>query len=211
MKIYGLSGLGADERVFKHLDLGLEIITLPWLDPLKKESIESYANRLLSLIDTSEEFILLGVSFGGLVAVELGKKLDPKMIVLISSAATKYDLRKLYRWIGRIGIVNFIPTFLFDPPRFLMNYLFSAKNTALLSEILDDTNLRFTKWAIGVLTTWNNEEVLGKVIKIHGTKDLLIPCSKSEKTIKIRNGGHFMIVDRAEEISEIIRGKFNIH
>ena len=65
MKIYGISGLGADQRVFKYLKLDCEFIPIDWITPLKRESIENYALRLAQVIDTNEAFGILGVSFGG--------------------------------------------------------------------------------------------------------------------------------------------------
>lgn len=85
-----------------------------------------------------------------------------------------------------------------------MNWLFGAKNKKLLKEILDDTDVEFTRWAIIKLTTWNNEERLDNILKIHGTKDKLIPFKADQKTLAIQNGEHFMIVDRAPELSNII-------
>ena len=40
-----------------------------------------YAKRMAGKINTEEEFGILGVSFGGLVAVEMSKILKPKMTV----------------------------------------------------------------------------------------------------------------------------------
>ena len=46
MKIYGIAGLGADERVFQYLKLDYAFVSLDWIEPLPDESIESYAGRL---------------------------------------------------------------------------------------------------------------------------------------------------------------------
>ena len=46
MKLYAISGLGADQRVFKYLTLDCEIIPLEWIDPQKNEPLENYAIRL---------------------------------------------------------------------------------------------------------------------------------------------------------------------
>ena len=42
------------------------------------------------------------------------------------------------------------------------------------------------------------------MIKINGTSDKLIPPRGITKMYLIENGEHFMIVDRAQEISELI-------
>jgi hypothetical protein len=48
-EIYLLSGLGADKRVFEFLDLSdFKVNHVDWVEPMDKESIESYAQRLLN-------------------------------------------------------------------------------------------------------------------------------------------------------------------
>lgn len=79
-KIYILSGLGADERVFKKLDLvPLEPVYLKWIPPHKNESVESYASRLLSQI-TEKNPVLIGLSFGGMMAIEIAKQIETKKL-----------------------------------------------------------------------------------------------------------------------------------
>ena len=51
MKIYAISGLGADKRVFQFLKLEHEFIPIDWIDPLKNESIAEYAKRFSSIIE----------------------------------------------------------------------------------------------------------------------------------------------------------------
>ncbi|MEP2237254.1 MAG: alpha/beta hydrolase [Maribacter sp.] len=208
MKIYAISGLGADQRVFKHLTLDIELVTIDWITPHHNESIKEYSKRLSKVIDTSDEFYLIGVSFGGLIATEVSKILKPKKVILISSAQTKYELRPIYKWVGKSRILKLIPPSLFNPPRFLAKYIMGAKNVELFNAILDDTDFKFVKWALQEFTTWQNIKPSTKVLKINGTKDKLIPPKGTTKTKLIEGGEHFMIVDRANEISEIINFEF---
>ena len=203
MTIYGISGLGADERVFRFLELSQKIEPIHWIKPKDEESIQSYALRLSDQIKDNE-FILIAVSFGGLVAIELNRILKPRLTILISSADTKQDLRAVYRLIGMTGVIRFIPSSLLNPPKRIMYWLFGAKNKKLLGEILDDTDSEFTKWAIIQLTSWTNKEKVTNLIKIHGTEDKLIPYKADHQTVAIQNGEHFMVVDNAEEISRIL-------
>ncbi len=204
MKIYGLSGLGADERVFDYLKLDHEFVSIDWIEPLKNESIVDFSKRLLYVIDTSKKFCLLGVSFGGLIAVEISKILNPTLTFLISSIETKHDLPLFLRWIGNSNLTKLIPVQLFDPPRRITHYFFGTKQTKLLNNILDDVDLNFAKWAISELLNWQNESRSKSVIKINGTDDKLIPPIGNSKMKLIKGGSHFMIVDRAQEISDII-------
>ena len=70
--------------------------------------------------------------------------------------------------------------------------------------------MSFAKWAVQELTNWKNETRLENVLKICGTKDKLIPPSKDSTEIHlIEKGAHFMIVDRADEISSIINNRID--
>ncbi len=208
MKIYGIGGLGADERVFQYLDLKYEFIPIDWIEPRKNESIENYSIRVAQSINTNEKFGILGVSFGGLVAVEISKLLFPELTILISSVETKNDLRKIYRLIGKLGILKILPKELFYPPKRLVNWLFGAKKKELLKQILDCTDLKFTKWAVNEFMSWkNNSKLLTPVLKISGSNDKLIPPIKDSNYKIIDKGEHFMIIDRADEISKIINDK----
>ncbi|AHM62800.1 hypothetical protein D770_22775 [Flammeovirgaceae bacterium 311] len=53
-------------------------------------------------------------------------------------------------------------------------------------------------------TGWNNMEKVDGLVRINGTRDKLIPYIAGSDTVAINNGEHFMIVDRAKEISSIL-------
>ncbi|AEL23841.1 alpha/beta hydrolase [Cyclobacterium marinum] len=207
MKIYGISGLGADKRVFNFLKLNHTLIPIEWIKPYKREPLQDYSARLSKIIDPKSDFVLIGVSFGGLVAVEISKILNPCLTILISSVETKIELRPIYRGFGKLNIIKKIPAKLFDPPRYIASSLFGTANKELLNDILEDTDLQFAKWAVNELVNWDNQNQVENLIRIHGTKDKLIPWRGLGKVELIEDGEHFMIVDRAEEISKFINEK----
>ena len=88
---------------------------------------------------------------------------------------------------------------MFKDPMFIMNYAFGAKHKILLKSILDDTDNKFTKWALNELFNWQNVDEVRNLLKINGEDDKLFKPSKVSKVIK--KGGHFMIVDKADKIS----------
>jgi len=149
-----------------------------------------------------KSFGLLGVSFGGLIAIELSKLTKPQKVVLISSVETNDQLSKFYLSVGKLGILNLIPNSMIKPPKILLRFLFGAQDKKLLSEIIADTKPSFIRWALNTIIGWSHSLNSIKPIRIHGTNDKLIPL-KGE-AIQIKNGGHFMIVDRAKEISVLI-------
>ncbi len=212
MKIFAISGLGADKRVFKYLTLEHELIPVEWIKPKSKEPIIEYSKRLIKEyeIGTKEEFGILGVSFGGLIATEISKLTKPKFTILISSVETRTELSGLIKFVGKSKLIELIPEKLLNPPKVIASLMFGTKNTELLNSILDDTDLTFTKWAIRELLNWKNKSQLQNLIKVSGTKDKLLP-PKGDNNILIDKGEHFMIVDRAKEVSDIINRQIKTH
>lgn len=207
MMLYLIAGLGADKRVFKYLSLNVPNTVINWEQPTKTDSLKDYVKKLLPQINTKERFVILGVSFGGIVAIELAKICNPEKVILISSVETSNQLPKHLITIGKTGFLNIIPNSLIKPPKFIQQYLFGAKRIKLLNEIIDDTDPEFIRWALSCMINWSNKENDVGIIRIHGTKDKLIPLKGN--ALYIENGKHFMIVDNAEEISILVNEQMN--
>lgn len=204
MIIYAISGLGADERAFAKLKLKHPLKHISWKSPEGDESLSSYANRMAEEIDSSEEFILLGLSFGGIVAIEIAKIKQPIKTILISSAPTKAEIPASMRLMGRTGFIRAVPPSRLTPPPFISNWFFGVEDEEakkLLEDFVQNTDPLFLKWAIKQIMCWENEEEL-PCLCIHGTNDRLIPCH--DKAIKIDKGTHFMILAHAERVTSII-------
>jgi pimeloyl-ACP methyl ester carboxylesterase len=72
-KVYFISGLCADKRAFSFLNLSFcEPVFINWIQPLKNESLSAYALRLKEQI-RDDNPIIVGVSFGGMLATEMAK------------------------------------------------------------------------------------------------------------------------------------------
>lgn len=208
MTLYLIGGLGADERVFKYLSLNCKVRVIKWIAPRYREALNEYVARLLPQIDTSEKFSLLGVSFGGLISLELAQLIAPEKVILISSVANSNQLPFRYRILGKLGLLNLLPTAMLKPPSFLLAYLFGAQNKELLKQIIRDTDPTFISWALNSLINWTYDQRPENIIRIHGSADRLIPLKG--KCIELKGGGHFMIVDKAEELSELLNSELDM-
>src|SRR5690606_32143599 len=103
-EIYIFSGLGADERVFQQLDFSnFRTTFVEWIVPQDPDTIEQYATRLLDQINSTKP-VLIGLSFGGLIAVEVAKQIDTQQVIIIASAKTRHEIPFYYRIAGRLGL-----------------------------------------------------------------------------------------------------------
>lgn len=203
-RIYIFPGLGADERVFQRLDFsGYEVTFIKWISPERNEAIEKYALRLSKQI-THPQPILIGLSFGGMIAMEIAKQIETEKIILISSAKSKFEIPFFYRLAGILGIHKLLPSRLLKSSNFITNWFFGAHSTfdkKLLRQILLETDSLFLKWAIDKIVRWKNETIPSNVFHIHGTKDKILPLRYVVCNISIQNGGHFMILNNADEVN----------
>ncbi|WP_192348786.1 alpha/beta fold hydrolase [Algoriphagus sp. Y33] len=202
------SGLGADERVFQKLDFsGFKTTFVKWIVPQDEETIEHYATRLLDQISATNP-TLIGLSFGGLIAVEVAKQIDTQKVILIASAKTKSEIPFYYRFAGRLGLHKLLPTGLLKSSNFVTNWFFGTSSTfdkQLLKQILIDTDPTFLNWAIDKVTRWTNQTQTKNIFHIHGTGDRILPLGFINCDRTVKNGGHLMTLNKADELNNIIK------
>lgn len=208
MKVYFISGLGADERVFQYLDLpNIECVYIKWERPLNKESLSAYARRLIPQIVT-ENPVLVGMSFGGMVAQEIAKIIPCSKVILVASVKSHKEYDWKLRWVSYTKIYKTIPAGLLKwSNRFTADYYFSTKtkeSSQLLHQIIKDTDPWFLTWAIDKIMTWRHEDTHLTVVHIHGVEDRIFPAYKIREARLVSGTGHFMIVDKHEEVSRHI-------
>lgn len=80
----------------------------------------------------------------------------------------------------------------------------SNEERQLLKSILNDTDSKFLKWAINEILNRKNKIYPENCIHIHGNQDRIIPIKNVKADFVIENGGHFMTVNKAKEIENII-------
>ena len=206
--VYIFSGLGADKRVFQKMDFSEYNATfIEWILPNKTENIESYAKKLTEQIK-HEKPILIGLSFGGIIATEIAKLIETEKIILIASAKTETEIPNYFRIAGKMKLHKLLPTKLMKMPNIFSFWFFGTENRnekKILTEILKDTDEKFLKWAIDKIVTWKNEIEHKNVIHIHGTADRILPINYVNCQIKVKNGGHFMTLNKAKELDEIVK------
>ncbi|MGG9960517.1 alpha/beta fold hydrolase [Ferruginibacter sp. SUN106] len=214
MTIYFLSGLGADKTAFKYLTFpkGVTAVFIDWLAPEKNETIQEYAKRIACKIDVSKPFILIGLSFGGMLATEVIEFVKPEKTILVSSAARRQELPVYYKLAGVLGLNKLLPKRSIHKSNIFTNWLFSisaSNDKILLEEILTASNPDFSKWAINEIVNWKRTTAPPNIIRIHGDKDKVLPIINFKPQHLIKKGGHFMIANRANEISSILTAIIN--
>lgn len=209
MKVYFLSGLGADKTVFQFLDLEYcEPIFISWIKPLQNETLVSYALRLKDHYKVSDDAIICGLSFGGMLATEIAKEFSTSKVILISSSKTKYELPPVYRLGKYFSMHNFTPAPIQRWFMLTIKNSFGLKTSRYIKvyeELIKNADVDFNKWAVTALVNWNNTHVPGNITHIHGTTDKILPYKYVKCNYTIKQGGHLMIMEQASLISELLQ------
>lgn len=206
---YIFSGLGADERVFDQIDFGdFTPVFIPWEKVDPDQSFESYVKQLSQSIHTSNP-VLIGISFGGMVAQEMSSLFDNCPVLIISSVKTRSELPLFMRISCKTGLHQLIPIKWALKNKRMNHWLFGTKTEhekQVLDQILADSDPDFTKWAIHRITNWQRRiKIPGKLLHIHGDWDHIFPIGNVHPDYIIQEGTHFMTVSKHEEVSSVIQ------
>ena len=206
-ELYFISGLGADHRVFQFLKPEkLKKNFIHWIVPLENESIEAYAKRLSEQIKTKRP-ILIGLSFGGIIAIEIAKLIEIEKVILISSVKTKKEIPFYFRIAGKLKLHRILKAGLLKRGNIIFYWFFGTKTESerlILKSILADADSYFLYWAIDKIVSWTNETNPDNLKHIHGTADKIFPSRFVQADNQINGGGHFMVMNRADEITEML-------
>jgi pimeloyl-ACP methyl ester carboxylesterase len=208
MKVYFISGLAADKRVFKYISLppDCEAVHLEWITPQKDDTLSSYAMRLASKINRDEPFALVGLSFGGMLATEIAKQYKPAVTILISSVPVSKQLPVYFRMAGKIGLHKLVPVSLLKSSAATKRF-FTRENSddkKLLWDIINESDAGLIRWSIDAILNWQNETIPQPVWHIHGTRDEILPVKFTQPTLTIPRHGHLLVMTCPEVVNEFL-------
>ncbi len=207
--LYCISGLGADERIFQKLSIdGVNMVHIPWPEYDVYDEMSCYAQKIQALIP-EENPLILGLSFGGMMAVELCKMMPVKKAIIMSSAKGMMELQgvKLGWPIKKLLVSQALPGFIYKMTNSVMYKMFGAETEEekkLLHDILKDSDGHFVRWAMKAILLWQNGYAPENIVHIHGTADKIIPPGAVNPDHWIKDGTHMMVYNRADEISKLI-------
>ena len=207
--IYLIPGVGANDIIFENLDLtGYEIVHLKWPKHKKHEPLETYVKKLLPQIKTDTQPVLIGMSFGGIVAIELAKHVNPYKTIIISSIKTYHERPLKLLFLNALKFHRLIPGKLVIEFRFWLQWVLGKLDKhdfVMIEKMIKEVDIEFNEWAVDQVIHWKNEWVPDNFTHIHGTRDRIFPHFYIKNAVWIKGGTHFMVVNRAKEISKIIR------
>jgi pimeloyl-ACP methyl ester carboxylesterase len=208
-KVFLIAGMGADVRLFKNLDLsGFEVIDAAWIEPDYNDTITSYAKKLIAKYNITAQGNVIGVSLGGMLAVEIAKQVDLKNVIIISSIKSISEAPSYYQIFKVLPVYKLITGKLVLSMGKLLKPFFSKKmggESHLFDSMLRNTSPVFLKWSMGAALHWDGQMPSQHIHHLIGDADMIFDYRKIKDAIVIPGGDHMMVFTRAKELNPIIR------
>ena len=208
--VYFIPGLGAGIEIFEKIHLPpnkYEIYFIEWLIPESEdEPLSHYVERMAQQVKHKNP-VLVGVSFGGIIAQELSKIIPVRKVIIISSIKKRKEMPRRLRLMQRIRLYKLIPDKAFDDFSKFSRYTFGKKvkkKFQLYERYMRVRDRKYLIWAIENLLNWKETAVPENLIHIHGTADTVFPIKNIEHKIEIDGGNHAMILIKSRKISKLL-------
>lgn len=208
MKVYFIGGIGADRRLFTHVRLprDFESEYLDWIPFKEGEGIQEYALRLAEAIDTSRPFVLIGLSLGGIMAVEIARQFPPVCTIILGSIPLSAQLPAYFKMARKLRLPELVSGS-FIKRSAIFKRMFTRESRAdklLIRQMIRDADAAFIKWAIQAVLDWHNDVVPTPFWHLHGTRDEMFPIWLTRPTHIIPRGGHLLVMTHAREVNDLL-------
>ncbi len=212
-------GLGADARMFERQKrfFGNDLECPDWLEPEPDEALDDYTKRWAEQLhpepDDTRPLFLGGVSFGGMIALEMARHLRPEAVILIGSCRSK--LAKPDRWQVARKVGACIPQTLLGRTLRAAGGLWiawldqmDAPHRALMMRMAADTDAYRLRWGGYACADWTfdprSETDFPPIYQIHGGRDAIIPLHRGDPDTILPNGRHVLVFSHPETVNRYI-------
>ena len=212
--IYCIPGLGLDHRLFEKLSIsGVELKYIDYIEPLSDEPIAGYAKRLSEKIEDTT-FSILGMSLGGILAVEISRIKKVESLFLISTVKNKSEVPNIFKYMDLLPTKNKIASKLAIDASVAFKPYFDKSDAAgnkLFDAMIRSASVELLAWGIQEIANWKfNEEINCPFYHVHGTADLIFPIKNIDKAETVKGATHYMLYNNADDISKRIEARIEI-
>lgn len=207
--VYLFPGQGSDERMFDSLsfDSNINVRHVKYKIPEKGNNLQQYVKTIVSQIDTTEKFILIGVSLGGMICAELNEIINPEKVIIISSAKNNNEMPFRYNFQKICPVYKLIPAKILQICANLVHPLYEHDRMIYrdtFSSMLLSKNPQYFKRTSVMMFKWNRNSNTKDIIQIHGNKDHIIPIRNVKPDYIVNGGSHTMTLTKAYEVNSIL-------
>lgn len=208
--VWFIPGLAAKSDIFKGIKLGVSRFDcrfLDWVEPESEESLSAYANRMFCGSDPSDS-ILVAVSMGAMLALEIAKQHRVRAVVLISAAGSPQTLPPKFRLLRSRRLIRGLPWHWIGNRRWwsmLYSFGIERKRIERYDRFIGLHSANYLRWCLNhfILGDWGYSGST-RVWHIHGTEDRVFPIGRIDKCTAVDGGTHAMVVEIPERVQAIL-------
>ena len=200
--VYCIGGIASSGLVFDNLELNATLHYLPWTIPYKNESLRDYACRMGEGM-LHPNSIVVGVSFGGIVAQEISQVIPVDKVIIISSVKSQKEFPLFLKFLKMVPLHRIIKPSLLLKYEVYKYFLRNGKKMERLKrKYMTFTEDRYLNWAVDNIINWDPQYMVKNIYHLHGDRDTTFPISKIRDRIVIKGGTHLMIIKNHKQISQ---------
>ena len=192
--MYLLPGMGATSAMYVGPWSALhDSIAVEWPKYRGEKTVAELAYRLIDEHSICASDSIVGSSLGGIVALEIHRKLNLRYVFLVGSAITREEVNGLLIAIAPLAKVT---------PIRLIQHL-AGKGTTLMSTMFSDVDADFIRAMCIAVSKWEGYDGdMEAISRVHGERDTIIRCPRDAHIIAC--GGHLIAMTHPESCLRII-------
>ncbi|MCA9052331.1 MAG: alpha/beta hydrolase [Planctomycetaceae bacterium] len=192
--LYLLPGMGADASMYAGPWRRLrDVRCVDWPPYAGERTLSELAQRMIEVYGISPDDEIGGTSLGGMVALELVRRLGQPRVLLLSSAVSRREVNPLLRMLSPL-----IPIAPFGLAKAIIGRSRRASAT-----MLRRSNPRFLREMCRAVVNWEGcPGPCGGVVRIHGDRDWMIRCPPDAH--KVAGAGHLAVLTHAEQCVQLV-------
>lgn len=196
-RLFVLPGMGASKAMYGAPWRQLTHATLlDWPEYRGETTLSEVAARVVEEAGITALDVPIGSSLGGMVALEIAAHLGAARAGLIGSARSGREISGWLRLAAPLASVT--------PIRWVQTLVGSSGGPELVQEFAR-ADADFLRAMCGAIAAWEAPDYDGRVLRVHGERDHVIPCPDDPDTRVIRGGGHLLACTHGEETVLVLR------
>ena len=198
-----LPGMMADHRLLASQQTAFPNLVVPaWPEHRPSDTIGNFAERLADTLRPIGPCFVGGVSFGGVVALELARHLDSLGCILISSVRSSGELPLRFRLCRGAG---FLSQSAFDTVTSVAVRSFRPSMPRAARRRSDRLlSSPFFCWATRAMLRWTACDPGVPIAQIHGDADLTFPVERTQPDQIVDRAGHMLVSTHSEIVNQFI-------
>lgn len=162
---------------------------LDWPEYRGETTLSEVSERVIEEGGVSAEDVPMGSSLGGMVALEIAARVGAARVALIGSASNAGEVGGWLRLAAPLASVA--------PIRWVQTLVGSSGPEVVQEFARADAD--FLRAMCGAVAAWKAPAFDGRILRVHGERDHVIPCPDDPDARVIRGAGHLLACTHGEE------------